>query len=138
MIEQTELTEQEQQVADLTRQGLTFPQIAERLGLTISQVKGLNRKVSRKLDVPAYTHLRQVIRPEVEALSQDQIAAYIEEAGYKPRFYNHVSPRGDGTEYSYVRAILDGVTRSLGRIDQIDSIETLQRLLDKAFGQKEA
>ena len=71
-------------------------------------------------------------------IDKTQITEYIEEAGYKPRLTNRVSPRGDGTEYWYVRAIRGGVIKSLGRLDQIDSIETLQGLLDKAFGEKGA
>lgn len=74
-------------------------------------------------------------------IDKKQITEYIEyikDAGYKARIANRVSPRGDGTEYWYVRAIRGGVIKSLGRIDQIDSVETLQGLLDKAFGQKGA
>ena len=67
-------------------------------------------------------------------IDKTQITEYIKDAGYKVRISNRVSPRGDGTEYWYVRAVQGSVIKSLGRLDEIDSLETLQRLLDKAFG----
>jgi DNA-binding NarL/FixJ family response regulator len=63
-----DLTAQERQIAELAREGLSNPEIGERLFLSARTVEWHLRKVFGKLGIRSRTELRRALRGEDEPI----------------------------------------------------------------------
>lgn len=63
-IDRSQLTEREQQVLDLTAQGLNRTQIAAQMGISIGTVRTYLTSISQRLHLPKRTKLADVAQKE--------------------------------------------------------------------------